>query len=70
MLDEQLSKVDNIAPLLDKYVDDPDTAERYNVTSYPTLVFIKNGSFVGNITGFHTAEQIKGYVSEVFGNTL
>jgi len=42
-------------------------AEQYNVTSVPTLVFIKNNQEVGRKVGYQSEEDLKAAIEEFLG---
>lgn len=46
--------------------DERDIAINYNVSSIPTFLFIKGGELVGKETGYHSKEDLKKKIEEVF----
>ncbi len=37
-------------------------ADRYRLEGYPTVMFFKNGQVIGRALGFHTYENLSGFV--------
>ena len=45
-----------------------ETADKYNITTLPTLVFEKDGAEVGRLTGLRPKSLIVKKIAEVFGS--
>ena len=46
--------------------EERDLAIKYNVSSIPTLVFVKDGNVVGKETGFMNKEALKEKIESIF----
>ena len=63
-LSEELSE--DVLKIVKMDVDEnPNTARAFGIMSIPTLLFKKDGQVVKQVTGVHTAEQIKAIVAEL-----
>ena len=63
-LSEELSE--DVLKIVKMDVDEnPNTARSFGIMSIPTLLFKKDGQVVKQVTGVHTAEQIKAIVAEL-----
>ena len=47
--------------------EERDLAIKYNVSSIPTFLFIKNGELVGKEMGYITKEDLKNKIEELLG---
>ena len=63
-LSEELSE--DVLKIVKMDVDEnPNTARAFGIMSIPTLLFKKDGQVVKQVSGVHTAEQIKAIVAEL-----
>ena len=63
-LSEELSE--DVLKIVKMDVDEnPNTARSFGIMSIPTLLFKKDGQVVKQVSGVHTAEQIKAIVAEL-----
>ena len=63
-LSEELSE--DVLKIVKMDVDEnPNTARAFGIMSIPTLLFKKDGQVVKQVSGVHTAEQIKALVAEL-----
>ena len=45
--------------------EEPQLADRYNITEIPTVIFFKNGRPTDRFTGFRSAEEIEAMIARI-----
>ncbi len=60
-------------PLTIRKIDvdqEPELADRYDISSIPRLILLQDGKKVGDLTGFRTAAELESWVKESVTNPL